>query len=125
MIRFELLRDRGILVIEPEGPLEKADFERLASEADPLIASAGKLAGLLIHTKSFPGWRDFGAFISHLKFVAGHHRQIKRIAIASDAEILAILPRIADHFLTPEIKQFAFAEKDRALAWIESGGVPS
>ncbi len=44
MLRFELLRDWDILVIAPEGPLEKADFEQLAKEIDPLIASKGKLA---------------------------------------------------------------------------------
>ena len=41
MLKFELLRDRGILIITPNGPLEKADFERLAKEVDPFIASKG------------------------------------------------------------------------------------
>ena len=33
MIHFELLRDRGILVITPDGALEKTDFERLAKDS--------------------------------------------------------------------------------------------
>jgi hypothetical protein len=53
----------------PRGPLEKEDFEQLAKEVDPFIASKGKLVGLMIHTESFPGWENFGAFVSHLKFV--------------------------------------------------------
>jgi hypothetical protein len=57
MIHFELLRDRGILVITPNGPLDKVDFDRV----DPVIASDGKLAGLVVGTKSFPGWRTFDA----------------------------------------------------------------
>ena len=56
MLKFELLRDRGILIVTPNGPLEKADFERLAKEVDPFIASKGKLTGLLIYTESFPVW---------------------------------------------------------------------
>jgi hypothetical protein len=38
---FELLRDRSILAITPDGPLDKADFEQLASEIEPVIASEG------------------------------------------------------------------------------------
>ena len=41
MIEFELLRDRGVLILSPDGPLEKADFERLAQDIDPFIASKG------------------------------------------------------------------------------------
>ena len=121
MVRFELLRDKGILVINPDGPLEKGDFERMAGEIDPVIAASGKLTGAIIQAKSFPGWRDFDSFLSHVKFVAGHHRKIRRIAVVSDAELLKILPSIARHFVQVELKQFAFAEKERALAWLESG----
>jgi hypothetical protein len=78
MIRFELLRDRRILLITPDGPLERADFEQLAKEIDPFIAANGKLVGVMVHVKSFPRWESFGALVSHLKFVAGHHRQIER-----------------------------------------------
>jgi hypothetical protein len=46
MIHFELLRDRGILVVTPQGPLEKADFELVGQEVDPFIAAKGKLTGL-------------------------------------------------------------------------------
>jgi hypothetical protein len=42
MIHLELLRKRDILVITPDGPLEKADFDQLASEIDPVIASRGR-----------------------------------------------------------------------------------
>jgi SpoIIAA-like len=121
MIHFELLRDRKILVITPEGPLEEADFERLAKEVDPFIASSGKLRGVMVYARSFPGWESFGAFVSHLKFVANHHRKIERIAAVSDSGFLKIMPRIADHFVQAEIKHFDVAQKDQALAWLETG----
>jgi hypothetical protein len=63
MIHFELLRDRGILI--PDGPLEEADFERLAKEVGPFIASKGNFTGVMIYKKSFPGWESFGALVSH------------------------------------------------------------
>ena len=121
MIKFELLRDRNILLITPCGPLKKDDFEQLATEIDPFIAANGKLVGLMIHTESFPGWENFGALVSHLKFVADHHRQIERIAAVTDSGFLRIVPRIASHFVEARIKRFEFCEKDRALKWLETG----
>jgi hypothetical protein len=121
MIRFELLRDRRILLITPDGPLQRADFEQLAKEIDPFIAANGKLVGVMIDAKSFPGWDSFGALVSHLKFVADHHRQIERIAAVTDSGFLKIVPRIASHFVQASIRHFDFSEKDRALAWLETG----
>lgn len=121
MIHFELLRDRNILVITPDGPLEKADFERLAREIDPVIASKRKLAGVMVSAKSFPGWRSVDAFLSHLKFVADHQRQIERIAVVTDSAFLKIMPRIAGLFVRPAVRHFDSGEKDRALAWLETG----
>jgi SpoIIAA-like len=121
MIHFELLRDQRILIITPDGPLEKADFERLAKEVDPFIVSKGKLVGLMIYSKSFPGWDSFGAFVSHLKFIADHHRHIERIAAVTENGFLKIVPRIADHFVQAAIRHFDFDEKDKALAWLETG----
>ena len=69
MIQFELLRDHGILILSPDGPLEKGDFERLSQEIDPFIVSNGKLTGLMICAKAFPGWESFGALVSHLRYV--------------------------------------------------------
>jgi SpoIIAA-like len=119
VIHFELLRDRKLLIITLDGPLQKADFEQLSSEVDPFIASNGKLAGLMICAKSFPGWDSFAALVSHLRFVADHHRAIKRIAAVTDSGLLKIMPSLANHFVQAEIRHFNLAEKDQALAWLE------
>jgi SpoIIAA-like len=121
MLQSELLQDKGILLITPDGPLEASDFERLTKQIDPFIAANGKLTGVLINTGSFPGWDSFGALLSHLRFVADHHRKIERIAVVTDSGFLKIMPRIAEHFVQAEIKQFGFTEKDRALAWLATG----
>ena len=75
----------------------------------------------MIHAKSFPGWDSFGALVSHLKFVADHHRQIKRIAAVTDSGFLKIVPRIATHFVQADIRHFDFHDKERALVWLETG----
>jgi hypothetical protein len=121
MIKFDLLRDRSILLVTPDGPLERADFEQLAKEVDPFIAANGRLVGVMIQAKSFPGWESFGALVSYLKFVADHHRKIERIAAVTDSGFLKIVPRIASHFVQANIRHFDFGEKDRALAWLETG----
>ena len=121
MLQFDLLRDRKILVITPDGPLEKEDFERLASAVDPFIASNGKLNGVMVYTKWFPGWDSFATFVSHLSFVGSHHREVKRIAAVTDSGFLRIVPRIADHFVKAKIKHFDFDQKEQAMAWIETG----
>ena len=64
MIHFDLLRDRGILIVTPQGPLEKTDFDLVAQEVDPYIAEKGKLNGLMIYAKSFPGWKNFEGLLS-------------------------------------------------------------
>ena len=121
MIHFELLRDKGILIVTPQGPLEKADFELVGQEVDPFIAAKGKLTGLMIYASSFPGWNSFEALLSHLKFVGEHQRNIERVAAVTDSGFLAIMPSIVAHFVRAEVKHFGFDEKARALAWLETG----
>jgi SpoIIAA-like len=121
MLRFELLPERDILAIVPDGPLEKADFEQFAQRVDPLIASAGRVAGLMIDIPSFPGWGSFGAFVSHLKFAIDYHRHIERIAVVTNNRLLRILPRVATHIVKPNVRQFAAHEKAKALTWLEAG----
>ena len=119
MLTFDLLRDRGILVVRPAAPLQAEDFRSLAATVDPYITARGQLDGLLIEAPSFPGWDSFGAFVEHFRFVRDHHRSIKRVAAVTDSRFLKVMPRIAEHFAHPEIKVFDSAEKARALDWLE------
>ncbi|MGX5735832.1 STAS/SEC14 domain-containing protein [Bosea thiooxidans] len=121
MIGFELLRDKGIVVLSPDGPLEEADFQRLAGEVDPYIAANGRLTGLMIRARSFPGWASFGALVSHLRFVKDHHRKIARIAAVTDDQLLKIMPSIASHFVAAEIRQFPSSQEAQAMAWLQVG----
>ena len=89
MIQYELLRERGILILKPEGALRAEDFTALAGAVDPYIEQHGELAGLVVDAPSFPGWENFAALLSHLRFVRDHHRRIRRIAVVSDSTLLA------------------------------------
>jgi hypothetical protein len=120
MIEHDLQRDRGILILKPKGPLQAADFTALAAVVDPYIEARGDLNGLMIDAQSFPGWDDFAALVSHLRFVRDHHRKIRRIAVVSDSALLAVGPKIANHFVTAEVRPFGAADRAAALAWLET-----
>jgi len=121
MTHAELLGDHGILVVTANSPLKKANFENFASEIAPLIASRGKLTGVMIRAQTFPGWENIDAFVSHLKFVAEHHRHIERVAVVSDSALLKIVPRIAGLFVQAKLRQFGSQDENLALAWLEAG----
>jgi hypothetical protein len=120
MIRFELLRDAGVLVLEPKSTLSAEDFHEVSRTIDPYIREKGKLTGLLIEAASFPGWDSFGTLIEHLKFVYGHQRNIDRVAVVTDATFFKIAPTIAQHFAHPEIRVFAGGERVKALEWLQA-----
>ena len=121
MLHHELLRDRGILVLTPEGALRAEDFTALATAVDPYIEQHGGLKGLLLEARSFPGWKDFAALVSHLRFVRDHHRQVRRIAVVTGSALLAAAPKIASHFVSAQIRAFDADARAAALAWIEAG----
>lgn len=120
MLDYELHHADGILIVMPHGPLKAEDFERLVKEVDPFIEEHGKLNGLMICAKSFPGWDSFASFLSHMKFVKDHHQKIKRVAAVTDSAFLSIMPQVAGHFVQAEIRHFDCDEKDAALDWLKA-----
>jgi hypothetical protein len=121
MLAFELLREKGILIVKLQDAIEPGDFDRLAQTVDTYIGDYGALPGLMIEASSFPGWESFTALIEHLKFERDHNRQIRRVAVVTDSSYLKVAPRIAAHFAQPEFEVFSSAERARALAWLEGG----
>ena len=119
MLEHELMRDERILIVTPEGRLEAADFEKLAGEVDPYIEERGTLNGLMIYVKSFPGWDDFAALLSHIQFVRNHHQKIAKVAAVTDSGFLSILPRVAGHFVRAEVRHFDYDDQEAALDWLK------
>lgn len=119
MIKHDLLKDDGILVIEPETSLHTSDFDMLSNIVDPYIRENGKLNGLIIHTESFPGWQDFASMLTHIKFVKHHHALINKVAAVADDGIIAILPAIADRFVKADVRHFGADDLDNAIEWIK------
>ena len=121
MISAKLLNDKGILVVSPRNKLESVDFEFLRLLSDPYIRKHGSLNGLLIDAESFPGWEDFAAMLSHLRFVNDHQKKIRRVAAITDSGFLSILPKLGNYFVDAEIRHFDFHDRDKALDWLRTG----
>jgi hypothetical protein len=118
MLNHELLRDQGILILYPQGPLQAEDFTSLASVVDPYIREHGTLRGIMVDAQSFPGWDSFAALISHLRFVRDHHRLVGKVAAVSDSPILSAAPQLAKHFVKADVRHFSAGERATALAWL-------
>jgi len=118
MLSVQIDKEHGIALLEPSGPLSKDDFAAAARIIDPFIEETGRLNGLIIHTKSFPGWDSFAALSSHLSFVQGHHKKISRVAFSTDSIIGNIAEAVASHFVNAEIKLFSYEELEQAKSWV-------
>lgn len=118
MLNYEFRHDEGILILHPEEPLEAEDFTTLASRVDTYLEGHGKLHGVLIHAKSFPGWKDFGALLAHLKFLKAHHHRIEKVAVVADGATASIMPSIANHFVHAQLQHFDFMREEAAWGWL-------
>jgi hypothetical protein len=113
------------LVVEPHGRLERADFEALSARFDRVAAEWGRIPNLVIHAPAFPGWADFAGFLEHMQFIRAHERLIPKIALVSDSALLDIVPRIARHVVSADVRQFPAEDLAAALRWsAEPGGTP-
>jgi hypothetical protein len=125
MLSHKLLLPEGILVLEPDAPLQAADFEGLAHEIDPYIAEHGKLQGLMIHARAFPGWANLDAFLAHMRFIESHHQKIHRLAVVTNSSLLTEVPKIAAHLVRVEVKQFPESAYEDALRWLRDAASPA
>ena len=118
MLNIKLDRAAGLAIVQPEGALSEGDFETVADVIDPYLEAHGKLIGLIIYTKDFPGWDSLGAMIKHFKFVKGHHQKLSHVALVTDAKIGKVAEAIAGHFVSADIKHFPYDRFDDAKRWI-------
>jgi len=118
MLNTILNKDNGILILQPHGALKKEDFDNAVKVIDPFIEEHGKLNGIIIYSRSFPGWEDFAAFNRHLTFIKNHHKKIKKLALVTDSMVRDFGELISSHFIAATIKSFDFNNISDAKAWI-------
>ena len=108
------------VIFEPLGALSKDDFIEAKELIDPFIEENGKLNGIIIYTKDFPGWKSFGDFITHMKFIKEHHKHIKKLAFVTDSFVGDLGEKVGSHFISAEIKNFDYNKLQEAKDWIDS-----
>ena len=118
MLNVHLDEVKGIVSLEPVGKLSKDDFAAVAAIIDPYIEKTGKLNGLIINVKSFPGWDSFAALVRHLKFIKNHHQKVSCVAFVTDSPIGSFAEHVANHFINATIKHFPFDHLEDARKWI-------
>ena len=123
MIRHRIMETEGILVLEPISALSADDFRGLTSSVDTYLTEHPTLHGMLIHAQNFPGWESFAGLSAHLRFVREHHRKIERIALVTDSPLGTVAPTLAQHFVSAQIRGFAYSEFEEALQWLKSHGL--
>lgn len=119
MLEFELNEDKAVATIRVthNHGLSKNDFIEPTQKIDTFLETHDNLQGLVIIADSFPGWKSFDAFLSHLKFVRNHQKEISKIAIVSDSGLLSAMPSIATHFVKARVQNFAIHQVGKASEW--------
>lgn len=112
-----LIPETGVLVVDVTQALRAQDFDAIALTADIWIEAHGRLNGLVIHLRTFPGWENLDALFRHFRFVRDHQRKVTHLAIAADGAIANIVPHFAEHFVKAEVKVFDYDALDAAIAW--------
>lgn len=118
MLNIDLDEKNSIAIFQPDEKLSESDFNSAVNIIDPYINKSGKLNGLIIATKTFPGWESFAALLSHLSFVKDHHKKISFIAFVTDSPIGDLAERVANHFVSAQIRSFKYSELQAAKTWI-------
>lgn len=118
MVNVDFDEKNGIVILTPSGALHSDDFVNVAEMVDPYITEHGELGGLIIYTKEFPGWEDFSALITHIRFVKDHHKHIEKVALVSDMAIHDLMTSIVNHFVSAKVAGFDYKDLAKAKAWM-------
>jgi len=126
-IQVDLNEEQGFAVIIPGEivGLSESDFTHLRIIVDDYLKDHSELRGVVIVVERFPGWDDFDAFISHVRFVRDHHAVIRKVALVSDSFLLSKTPSFMDHFVSAKVRHFPFSDVEQAKQWVVTDVMPS
>ena len=120
MLNYSIMKPEGILLLRPSAPLSKEDFDGLSADVDVYLSEHGRLHGVMVRAKGFPGWENFGGFTAHMHFVRQHHKQVERLAVVTDSPMGDMAALLGKHFTSAEVRHFAFADEAKALEWLQA-----
>ena len=112
--------DGDVLAVRPDGPITREDVGALTRTADEYLAGHPKIAGVMVETRTFPGFASVGAFADYARFIADHHAHVRRVALVTDSALAPISKFIANYVVGVEMRHYPFAEGAAAQAWLRS-----
>jgi hypothetical protein len=118
MLSVVLDKVNHIVVFETDGPLSERDFCAADAQVNSIVDQDGKLNGIVVRAKSFPGWESIAALISHLRFVKNHREIIPRVALVTASMAAHFEEIFSTHFVPAEIRVFSYHDIKKANRWV-------
>jgi len=118
MIDIKLDESTGVALVQLHGKLSEDDFKQAAMEIDPYIEKAGKLNGVILYSRDFPGWDSFSGFFKHVKFIKDHHKKLVRVALVTDSKLVNAAEHVVKHIVRAEVETFPYDQLERARGWV-------
>jgi hypothetical protein len=109
------LNDR-VLGLRINGPIEKADLDLIAIAFEQKLQRYPRLR--IYAEVQEVGSISPAALLENLALLLGHFHDVERQAIVADADWSALLAKAGDLLPGIEVRQFAWADKNKAIAWI-------
>ena len=113
--------NEDVLVVRPEGAITSADVTTLEAAANGYLATHPQIPGVMIETRTFPGFANVGAFSGYVRFVLGHRTRVRRIALATNSMLAPIAKFMANQVLGVEMRHYPFSRRAAALDWLRPG----
>jgi hypothetical protein len=112
--------DGDVLGVRPDGPITREDVATLTRAADEYLAGHPRITGVMVETRTFPGFASVGAFADYAGFIAAHHARVRRVALVTDSALAPVAEFMANHVVGLQMRHYPFAEGAAAQAWLRS-----
>ena len=118
---IQLMEEHGgrVLIINVNGRLVKADYERVSPEFERLVKEHGKLR-VLFDMTDFHGW-DVGAAWQDVKLGFAHFDHIDRLALVGEKKWQRGMAAFCRPFTRATVRYFDHADLEKARKWIDEG----
>ena len=108
----------GYLELAVSGHITREEIDRVWARLKPDMPAGARVR--LLETIGDLDGIDISAMIEDLKLGLPMLDRIERAAIVADQKWIGSLSRIADHFVSAEVRTFELADLASARAWLAS-----
>jgi hypothetical protein len=120
---FRIRENRGqFIAFELSGKLSKHDWAHLAPQFERIIESEGKLRAV-VELEHFDGLEASG-LVEDLRFGFAHRKDLDRVAIVGERRWQDWATRLADPFVSGEVRFFDKDEREEAYRWARRAPAP-